>query len=274
MDKISEFFKELKDRFSNPLFFSFIVAWMALNWKIIVGLMFYKLPELKNDGYSSFLDLINKTSNIYNSLLYPFLIALLYTFLFPIIRNCIAMFNAWNQKWGNEKTLSISKDGKISVAKYIQLREIYEKRKLTIEEVLEKESTYLKENETLKSDLSTSAMKAKKSEDEMELIKYLNDINRFMEGDWLIRIGSSHDMTRVKILGGKIYENKDFSLGAHIYTINHLAYNTFNYEMILILTDLQTSDKILTEVFRAEVHFKVFKNKSNKGGIMEMKKED
>ena len=153
MDKLSEFFKELKDRFSNPLFFSFIVGWLAINWKIVVGLFFYSQSQLQRDGYSSYFELIIKTSNWKSTFALPFFIALLYTFLFPIIRNWIAMFNAWNQKWGTERTLKISKEGKISVSKYIKLRQIYDQRRLVIEEVLEKESSHLIENEKLRTQM-------------------------------------------------------------------------------------------------------------------------
>ena len=129
MEKISEFFKELRDRFSNPLFFSFIVGWLAINWKIVIGLFFYSMQQLEKDGYYSYFDLITKNSTITSTFCYPFTIALGYTFLVPIIRNWISMFNAWNQRWGSKKTLKISEEGQISVSKYIKLREIYEKRR-------------------------------------------------------------------------------------------------------------------------------------------------
>lgn len=274
MDKISEFFKELKDRFSNPLFFSFILGWLAINWKIVIGLIFYSLPQLQTDGYSSYQNLIIKESNFYNSFLVPFIIALAYTFLFPIFRNWINIFNAWNQKWGTQKVLNISKDGKISVSKYIQLREVYQKRQQTIEDVLEKESAYVEQNEELKNELNKSQAKCKTSEDEIQNIKYINDISIFMEGDWLFRIGTANDLTRVIIKKGDVYLNRDFTLGPHLYAIKHLAYNTHNYELIVIFEDITLHRKLLTEVFHSQSGLKVFKNNSNKGAIMEMRKED
>jgi len=127
MDKVSEFFKELKNRFSNPLFFSFVIGWLVVNWKIVVGLLFYSNAQLQKDGYSSYFDLIFKTSNFEKTFFFPLLIAIGYTFFFPIIRNLIAMFNAWNHKVGNKKVLEISNEGKISVSKHKKLRHVYDK---------------------------------------------------------------------------------------------------------------------------------------------------
>lgn len=273
MDKISEFFKELKDRISNPLFFSFIVGWIVVNWKIVVGLLFYSITQLEKDGYTSYQNLIITESNICNSFLWPFVIALGYTFLFPIIRNWIHIFNAWNQKWGTEKTLAISKDGKVSVNRYIQLRELYEKRKLTIEEVLEKEASYLKENENLISLNRELNEKIREKEREEERRRYLNDINQFMEGEWLFRIGTSNEDRKVVINKGNVYLNDDYSRGEALYQIINLVHNPFNYETIILFRDINRSI-ILTEVFSSDFQSITFKNKSNKGAIMKMKKMD
>jgi len=56
MDKVSDLFKELKDRINNPLVISFVVSWVFLNWRIFVGLFFYKSNELDVDKYKSYID--------------------------------------------------------------------------------------------------------------------------------------------------------------------------------------------------------------------------
>ena len=85
-----------------------------------------------------------------NSLTYPLLIALGYTFLFPFFRNGILIFNSWIKAWGSTFSIRFYKSGKISIEEYIQLRDTYAKRTILLEETLKKESKYLQENEDLK----------------------------------------------------------------------------------------------------------------------------
>jgi hypothetical protein len=56
MDKLSDFFKDLKERVSAPLFSSFALAWLIFNWKIPIALFFYKNQNLSADGYNSYID--------------------------------------------------------------------------------------------------------------------------------------------------------------------------------------------------------------------------
>jgi hypothetical protein len=51
IEKPNDLLKELKDRLSNPLIFSFIIAWLFFNWQITVGLLLYKNDQLIRDGY-------------------------------------------------------------------------------------------------------------------------------------------------------------------------------------------------------------------------------
>jgi hypothetical protein len=275
MDKISEFFKELKDRFSNPLFFSFFVGWLAFNWKIVIGLFFYSTTDLEKDGYHSYIDLIYKTSTIVNTFCLPVTVALFYTFGFPIVRNWIAMFNAWIQKWGNKRVLKISEDGKISVSKYIRLREVYEKRRLLIEEVLEKESSYIIENEQLKSEKLALHNKLNEFNNQLQRINDNNEVNRIMGGNWIIKIGTAIEPRRVSIAGPTIYANDDYKRGDALFRIEAIAYNNLSQEIIMIFENLKENNKLFTEVFTLRSDDpRVLKNKSNTGIIMNMRKED
>jgi len=274
MDKLSEFFKELKDRFSNPLFFSFIVGWLAINWKIVIGLFFYSQTELDKDGFSSYFDLVLKTSNWKNTFAFPFLIALIYTFIFPIVRNWISMFNAWNQKWGTEKTLNISKDGKISVSKYIKLRDVYEQRRLLIEDVLQKESIHLAENEKLRTQLLELQNKLNALQDILQQYKNNNDL-RYMNGDWILKTGSALDPKRVLIHDGIIYANEKYERGPHLFKIHEIAFNSLNQEFVMLYEEMDNRNKIFGEVFQTRSdNITHLRNKSNKGVIMELRKDD
>lgn len=150
MEKITDFFKELKERINNPLISSFIISWIFINWKITIGLIFYKNTDFINDGYFSYFDLITRNSELWRALWLPLIIATGYTFIFPFLRNVILAFQSWIKSWGSVWNLRFAKDGKISTSKYIGLRKIYEERTVFLEEVIEKESKLVEENAELK----------------------------------------------------------------------------------------------------------------------------
>ncbi len=183
MEKISEFFKELKERLSSPLFSSFILTWLIFNWKIIADVLFYKNAELHLDGYNSYIDLIQKNSSTSNFLWKPLASALVYTFIFPFIRNIILAFNAWIKSWGNTWNLNISKSGKVSVTKYIELRNTYEERTELLEEVLKKESEYLSNNEKLKNENFQLSDRINDLESRIAKWNSFNNIE-LLNGDW------------------------------------------------------------------------------------------
>jgi len=183
MEKISEFFKELKERLSSPLFSSFILTWLIFNWRIITGILFYKNTELHLDGYNSYIDLIQKNSSTSNFLWKPLASALVYTFVFPFIRNIILAFNAWIKSWGNTWNLNISKSGKVSVLKYIELRNTYKERTDLLEQVLVKESEYLSNIEELKNENLQQQNKINNLELKVSKWTSYNNIEQ-LNGEW------------------------------------------------------------------------------------------
>lgn len=183
MDKITDFFKDLKERISNPLFSSFIVSWLIFNWKIIVGLFFYDNNELKVDGYSSYLDFISRNLINSNTIWKPLGAALIYTFIFPFIRNFILAFNSWIKAWGNVWNLSLSKTSKVSISKYMELREVYQKRTSLLEDVLEKEGAYIKEYEEERNKVLQLTNDKNANLKELQKWQTINDVTQ-LNGEW------------------------------------------------------------------------------------------
>lgn len=200
MDKISDFSKELRERISSPFFFSFIVAWLIFNWKLWVGLFFYSNAELKVDGYNSYIDFVSKNLTGINTIWKPASVALAYTFIFPFFRNCIIAFHSWIKAWGNSWSLSLSKTSKISISKYVELREIYQARTSLLQEVLDKEGAYLKEYEEEKNKVLKLTSDKNEAFNELQKWKSLNDSTQ-LNGDWEIRYldDERSDIYRVRI---------------------------------------------------------------------------
>lgn len=202
MDRVSDFFKDLKERLSNPLFSSFIIAWIVFNWKIPVVLLYYKISELKIDGYNSYLDYITRNLNDSNAIWKPLCAALIYTFIFPFIRNGILAFNSWVKAWGNSWNLSLSKESKVSVSKYIQLRQAYLERASRLEEVLNEEGQFLKKNKELGDQVFSLQEERNRSLTELEKWQSAND-PRLLNGEWEISYPKDNrPIYRVRIQDG------------------------------------------------------------------------
>ena len=180
---MSDFFKNVNERITNPLFFSFILAWLVFNWKIIIILIYYKPADLKSPNYSAYLDFISAQINNANNLYYPLLVAGVYTFIFPFLKNCIYAFNTWIYSWGNTWNLKMSKGSKVSINKYMSLREIYEDRTKLLSEIIEKESNFLNENEVLRNNVSQLANEKNMVNIELDKWKNIDNVN-ILNGNW------------------------------------------------------------------------------------------
>lgn len=126
MEKISDILDNIKERLTNPLLFSFILSWIFVNWEISVALLWYDPEQLERVHHSSIFTFIQSKLNWYSCIFWPFVFALLYTFLMPIIKNIINMFYAWNTNWGNRRISRISGDTELNKmqAEYISLQKV------------------------------------------------------------------------------------------------------------------------------------------------------
>lgn len=204
MEKLSDFFAEIKNRITNPLLASFAISWLIINWKIVVGL-FSPISILNTDGYSSYINLIDKNNNVHNFLWLPLLYAVLYTFVFSWIRIIILALNTWIRTISTNWNLRISAEGKIPMERYIVLRKAYDERKEILENTLASETTFLEENERLKNE--NLALKNENN----TLFKNISDdtkaINNMtiMRGEWRFHyINEGGKGMRISILDNQI----------------------------------------------------------------------
>lgn len=237
MEKISDILKDLKERVSNPLISSFLISWLVFNWKIVIGLLFYKSQELQVDNYTSYIDLITKNSSANRSLFHPLYVSLGYTFIFPFIRNFILAFNSWIKAWGSTLNLRLSRKGNISVAKYIQLRSIYEERTNLLQNVIKEESSTLKNYENEKN--ITLKLSSEKNELTKELLswKASNDIT-MLDGEWEIHYANKpqHEIQRIRILNGNIEHLDQPAPKNPIHSIIRLIYRYPNSSQLSFCT--------------------------------------
>ncbi len=152
MDKIKEIWDSLKDRFTNPLIFSFLCAWMFCNWRILVALFWYDSIQIEKEGFETIYQFINTTLNWTNGFWWPLLVSFIYTFIIPFLKVIISAFYTKLSSWSENWNLSIIKNGQISIGKYLSLRENYNRRTKILEEVISQEEETQNKYEALRSE--------------------------------------------------------------------------------------------------------------------------
>jgi hypothetical protein len=203
MEKVSDFFSELKERISNPLVLSFLISWCIWNYKIVVGIAFYKQNELKSDGYNSYLDLIHKEDNLKHFLWFPLVFAICYTIFFPLIKIGILAIGAAADTWGVKLNLWITKSYNVPIEVYLNQEEKYNKaldrvaKYATAEKELNVKISELESNRITLIDaieLSKHDHQAELAErdadllsvnKELEMWKFINS-NTFFSGQWYV----------------------------------------------------------------------------------------
>lgn len=203
MDKISDFFKDIKERLSSPLFSSFIISWLIINWKVFVGLIFYKIDQLRLDGYNSYIDLITKNYSLIDYLCLPGSGAILYTFGYPFLKNWILTFDAWIKSWGSISRLKRSREGMISVTKYMKLRHGYEERIKAVEEVLGKEMVYINQTVALRDEVKKLTEEKIELSQQLQSWQFMHDVTT-LDGKWNFVYTRSNKIYRIHIQHNKI----------------------------------------------------------------------
>ncbi|BAU55258.1 hypothetical protein [Mucilaginibacter gotjawali] len=278
MEKISDFLKELRERLSSPLISSFLIAWLVANWRIVVGLVFYKIKDLNLDGYKSYFDLIEKNISLTNNLIWPLAIALFYTFIFPFLRNIIQAFGVWINKWGVDWTLKIQKDGSIGVEKYIQLRSKYKSLNENLIKVISDESLTNQENVTLNHQLQI--IKSEKNDIKDMLDKYTNyNSLSILYGEWKYKTYQYGNVT---------LEVEDFSLGDKIeinnqslfFLKNNKPVDTYNIQyylsnlnmLVIIMSPPTATGNWKTLQFNINNNWNYLKGRDGSGNIFELER--
>ena len=150
MEKVSDFFKELRDRVSNPILVSFTISWLVINWKVVFAIIFYSINSLHKLGYNNYYDIILKNYSKWEFIIHPLLLSIAYTVFMPIIKNGISIFYAYINTRGERYQLQVSGGGAVPISKYFSLVKDLESRSAQINEHYKKEAEIIKENTRLK----------------------------------------------------------------------------------------------------------------------------
>lgn len=119
-----DFFANFRERISNPLVFSYFIAWIFWNWKVTLALIWHDSSQQVINGVqysiSGYVDSLIGRCGSYSV---PFIIAIVYTFVLPFIKGWIQSFNLKVRKFFEEKHFKIDNTRTVSLSKYLHLRE-------------------------------------------------------------------------------------------------------------------------------------------------------
>lgn len=135
MENVNELIKNFRERTASPFFFSFMLAWIFFNWKVSIALIWYDSELYPQQG--DLIKYISKNTSTEISTVWPLFSVFFYT---AVVKNAVSALVTWSTKWGSDLNLSISKESKVSMAKFLAYRSMYLQTYKSLEKVIEDES--------------------------------------------------------------------------------------------------------------------------------------
>lgn len=243
MDKLNDVFKELKQRLTNPLILSFFLSWLIINWRVTIGLIFYKIEDLPKDQYQSYSDLIVKNYGPWHYYIYPFLIAVGYTFCFPFIRSGIKLFQSWLNRETDKRLFKMSGTTTVPIKRFLKDRQLYLSNTEKLREIMDKESEYLTENQSLRAERN-------RLQEQMNEYSTLSNSN-FLNGYWDVKhiLDGEEKTERVNVSQGRFYKPGRESRDQEWLSFENYGINPGNRNLIILFTQ-KNGNPAFTCVFR------------------------
>ncbi|HMJ70348.1 MAG TPA: hypothetical protein VK508_15695 [Cyclobacteriaceae bacterium] len=241
MEKLTDLFVNLKDRFTSPLIFSFLISWLVVNWQIPVALFWYN-GNSQTGVQLELMSYVSNTLDAFGSFLLPLILAIAYTILNPILRNWISAFYTWNTRWGETWNLSISKGSKVVISKYLSLRKDYVERTKILDEIISRESSTQERLNETESALLSSRNEMNKVSEELSNYRRIRD-NLYnidvIRGNWKrVVVGALNEQSENIEINGTNVSIRDGVKFDQKYQINSFTYNvegrTVRFMLLLI----------------------------------------
>lgn len=218
MEKLNQVFSSIKDRLSNPLVFSFCLSWLVFNWRVVVALIFYDSAHSIEDG-QSLIPYIFGNTYYGRSFIYPFLIALAYTFGMPFVLSVISAAQTSAAKLSERWSLNILKGGKIPIEKYFSLREEYKKQTSDLIKIIDDESVTKNELDLARRDLRHALDERNKAQKELNeatgIISSYHAVS-FIEGRWVVTV-KGMPSKNIRIVSGIVVDSHN---GEHLFRVH------------------------------------------------------
>lgn len=224
----------LKERFTNPLIFSFIISWLFYNWHATLAILGYQFNQ--NDSlYGATVYHIIKCHTSWG---WPVVFAILYTSVNPIVKNGIRIFYTYINTIGETYNILVSKGGKVEINKYLRMRKTMLVRTMELEKLIEDEDKNLETISTLRKEKFETENEKKKAQLELDNMKYQMMISRnvsFLNGQWRNTYGNQERITEtVSIEDGKYYIIDKNGFKAHKFDLTHYHFDIITRQIFFI----------------------------------------
>lgn len=267
MEKLSETFENIKERFSNPLIFSFIVSWLICNWQITLTLVWHDLEEVKRMGFNDTYQFLRFQLCHNHNYITPIFVAIGYTFAFPFLRNLIRVVNAASELLGDKYTLKINKGASIPFEEYYKLDLKIKEREIKLSEMIQNAGELTGQILTLEQagrDNDNIILDLKKQIEILEDFKHKLTDNSFLDGYWTLQV--KDDLNEHQARGWFVKDGK-INLITEEVKVPHYIISSFYYykdrnEILFIATVMKNNTII--DVFNLrmnnEDHLTGFRN--------------
>jgi hypothetical protein len=248
MEKLSETFENIKERFSNPLIFSFIVSWLICNWQITLTLAWHDLDEVKLMGFNNTYQFLRFQLCHNHDYKHPILIAIIYTIALPYLRNFIRLINASSELLGNKWTLLINKGASVPFEEYYKLDLKTKERENTLSEMIQSAGKLNHEINTLNLTILDNSEKIKKLTHDLsakDSILFQLEDKSILDGYWVLRYENNlkeHLPQQLLFRSNKIFH---FIEGEKYpkYTIRHFYHNIQSKQLHFIAVEIEDNTK-------------------------------
>jgi len=118
---MNDILKQINLRLSSPFVFSFCIAWVFINWPIVVGLFWYTPANIKAFGHDTYKDLIRDHISLTYNLILPAVSAMAYMVVVPLFGYLNSVYLAFVKKIKNQSVHGILQNLPISYKRYNKL---------------------------------------------------------------------------------------------------------------------------------------------------------
>jgi len=191
MDDFKDFFKDLRDRITSPLFGSFIVSWFLTNWNLVFILIFNNADTLKKDRYQLIYTAFT-TQPTFKLLWLPALGMLFYVIFYPWIKNYIKLYHAKRQAENDSQILDATKGYSIPLENYIEQLNAFEEEKkglsdLIAEQIKIREERNLAINDLTKLTHEKSILEGSNADLTKRFVESKARGKEVLEGNWNVK---------------------------------------------------------------------------------------
>lgn len=250
MGKIYEMLGELKDRFRNPLVFSFFISWIICNWPVTLAVLWHNSNEIKSMGFQSTFDFIRHNLEYHLNWETPILVAFVYSFLMPFSKTIIGFFSALADRATNWTILKVNKGAWVPFNNYYNLELKNSEKQQKLSEMIQQSGRVRIELAEIKAFLEEEKQKSlllKESIKKHELFSHELTDDSMINGEWDVKFYKTNSEEQVsqnwKIENGQIYhitmDDKHY-----IYNIRHYYYNNSSFKLLFVGINPTNSEEV------------------------------